>query len=159
MLSGLSATATPRATDEEADAAEGDGNWDMALRGLRLSVGKRVFVDEGTKGGVSGRRAAPFFAVISSHCPGCCYEVKPFEARQHERAVPAHALSNSKSILADTAPRSRGQMTSQQKKVKVQDRRDRVRSLRGRPEVCGGGHPRIPSAAAGRLEGVRGSNE
>ena len=159
MLSGLSATATPRATDEEADAAEGDGDWDAALRGLRLPVGKRVFVDEGTKGCVSGRRAAPFFVVISSHCSGCCYEVKPFEARQHERAVPAHALSKSNSFLADTAQRNRGHMTSQQKKAKVQDKRDRVSSLRGRPEVCGGGHPRIPSAAAGRLEGVRGVRE
>jgi hypothetical protein len=52
--------------------------------------------------------------------------VKPFEARQHERAVPAHALSKSNSFLADMAQRSRGQMTSQQKKAKVQDRRDRA---------------------------------
>jgi hypothetical protein len=118
-LSGLSAAATPRAADEEADAAEGDGDWDVALRGLRMPVGKRVFVDEGTKGGVSGHRAVPFFAVISSHCSGCCYEVKVFEARQREQAVPAHVLSNSKSFLADTAQRCRGQMTSQQKKVKV----------------------------------------
>jgi len=35
--------------DEEADAAEGDGDWDVALRGLRLPVGTRAFVDEGTK--------------------------------------------------------------------------------------------------------------
>ena len=43
--------------DDDEDAAEDDGDWDVALRGLRLPVGTRVFVDEGTKGGVIGRRA------------------------------------------------------------------------------------------------------
>jgi hypothetical protein len=64
-LSGLSAAATPRAADEE-DAVESDGDSDVALRGLRLPVGTSVFVDEGTKGGVSGRRAVPIFAVIAA---------------------------------------------------------------------------------------------
>ena len=41
--------------DDDEDAAEDDGDWDVALRGLRLPVGTRVFVDEGTKGGVIGR--------------------------------------------------------------------------------------------------------
>jgi hypothetical protein len=41
--------------------AEGDGNWVAALRGLRLPVGTRVFVNEGSKGGGSGRHAFPFF--------------------------------------------------------------------------------------------------
>ena len=41
--------------DDDEDAAEDDGDWDVALRGLRLPVGARVFVDEGTKGGVIGR--------------------------------------------------------------------------------------------------------
>ena len=112
--------------DDDEDAAEDDGDWDVALRGLRLPVGTRVFVDEGTKGGVIGRRAVPFFAVVSSHRSGCRYGVTPFTARQHERAVPAYALSKSSSFLADTAQRSRGQMTSQQKKAKVQGERDRV---------------------------------
>jgi hypothetical protein len=40
--------------------------------------------------------------------------------------VPAYALSKSNSCFADTAQQSRGQMTSQQKKAKVQGRRGRV---------------------------------
>ena len=112
--------------EEEDKEAEDDGDWDAALRGERMPVGTRVFVDEGTAAGVSGRRAFPFFAVISRHLPGCRYGVKPQEARQHERSVPAHALSKSTSWLADTAQRSSGQMTSQQRKAKVQSDRDRV---------------------------------
>jgi hypothetical protein len=81
-LSGLSAAATQSAADEEEDAAEDDGDWE--LRGLRLPVGARVFVDEGTKGGVSGRRAVPFFVAILSNRSGCRYGVKSFEAQQHE---------------------------------------------------------------------------
>jgi hypothetical protein len=95
---------------KKAKVAEGDGDWDVALLGLRLPMGTRVFVDEGTKGGASGRRAVPFFAVISSHHSGCRYGVKPFEARQHERAVPSHAFSKFNSFLADTAQRSRRQI-------------------------------------------------
>jgi hypothetical protein len=71
-------------------------------------MGARVFVDEGTAPGVIGRRAIPFFAVISSHRTGCSYGVKPVEGRQQERAVPAYALSKSTSWLPDTAQRSRG---------------------------------------------------
>jgi hypothetical protein len=83
--------------EEEEKEAEDDGDWDAALRGERMPVGTRVFVDEGTAAGVSGRRAFPFFAIISRYLPGCRYGVKPQEARQHERSVPAHALSKSTS--------------------------------------------------------------
>ena len=63
--------------EEEDKEAEDDGDWDAALRGERMPVGTRVFVDEGTAAGVSGRRAFPFFAVISRHLPGCRYGVNP----------------------------------------------------------------------------------
>jgi hypothetical protein len=42
--------------------------------------------------------------------------VKPFEARERKKAVPAHALSKSSFMLADTAQRSRRKMTAQQNK-------------------------------------------
>ena len=57
--------------EEEDKEAEDDGDWDAALRGERMPVGTRVFVDEGTAAGVSGRRAFPFFAIISRYLPGC----------------------------------------------------------------------------------------
>jgi hypothetical protein len=71
-LSGLFAAATPRAADEDADAAEDDGGWDVALRGLRLPVGTRVFVDEGTKEGRSRRGSK------NEPCP-----LKPFPSLTH----------------------------------------------------------------------------
>ena len=52
--------------------------------------------------------------------------MKPVEGRQQERAVPAYALSKSTSWLADTAQRIRGQVSSQQKKAKVQGDRERL---------------------------------
>ena len=91
-----------------------EGTWDAALRGGRMRVGARVFIDEGTAPGVIGRRAIPFFAVTSSHRTGSSYGVTPVEGRQQEQAVPAYALSKSTSWLADTALRSRRQMPSQQ---------------------------------------------
>ena len=94
--------------EEEDKEAEDDGDWDAALRGERMPVGTRVFVDEGTAAGVSGRRAFPFFAIISRYLPGCRYGVRPQEARQHERSVPAHAISKSpasKSCARTSPPR------------------------------------------------------
>jgi outer membrane receptor protein involved in Fe transport len=62
---------------EGADDDEGGkkGTWDAALRGDRMRVGTRVFVGEGTAPGLSGRRAIPFFAAISSHRTGWRYGV------------------------------------------------------------------------------------
>ena len=57
------------ALEEEEEEAAGD--WDTAVRGPRMRVGTRVFVDEGTAPGVRGRRAFPFFAIISRYLPGC----------------------------------------------------------------------------------------
>ena len=51
------------------------------MRGPRVPVGTRVFVDEGTAPGVRGRRAFPFFAVVSSHLSKCCYGVVPVEKK------------------------------------------------------------------------------
>ena len=45
--------------DEDEGEAEGGGVWNAALRELRLSVGTRVLVDEGTAKGVRGYRVVP----------------------------------------------------------------------------------------------------
>jgi hypothetical protein len=96
--------------------AEGGGEWDATLRGLRLLVGTRIFVDEGKERGVSGRRAVPFCAAISSSSSDCRYGVRPFVVRQQDQPVPASAFSKSSSWLADAALRIRGHMALQQKK-------------------------------------------
>jgi Cft2 family RNA processing exonuclease len=75
----------------------------------------RVYVDVGTKGGLSSRRVVPFCAVISSSSSGCHYGVSPFAARQLEQPVPASAFSKLGSWLADAALRSRGHIASQHK--------------------------------------------
>ena len=53
--------------EEEEEEEEAAGDWDTAVRGPRMRVGTRVFVDEGTAPGVRGPRTFPFFAVVSSH--------------------------------------------------------------------------------------------
>ena len=105
-----------------------EGTWDAALRGGRMRVGARVFIDEGTAPGVIGRRAIPFFAVTSSHRTGSSYGVTPVEGRQQEQAVPAYALSKSTSWLADAARRSSGKMPSQQNRAQVLGDCDRADS-------------------------------
>jgi hypothetical protein len=104
--------------EKEEGEAEGGGEWDATLRGLRLLVGTRIFVDEGKERGVSGRRAVPFCAAISSSSSDCRYGVRPFVVRQQDQPVPASAFSKSSSWLADAALRIRGHMASQQKKEK-----------------------------------------
>ena len=50
-----------------------------------LAIGQRVFVDEGTMEGVSGRRAEGFFGVITRHHDNGDYGVKPFVGKARER--------------------------------------------------------------------------
>ena len=61
-LNSLPVAVSTAALEEEAA-----GDWDTAVRGPRMRVGTRVFVDEGTAPGVRAPRTFPFFAVVSSH--------------------------------------------------------------------------------------------
>ena len=66
----------------------------------RLTVGTRVFVDHGTKPGVSGKKCNPYFAIITAVLDGeeGGYKVREENlCRAREKGVPEYAVSASTS--------------------------------------------------------------
>ena len=69
-LNSLPVAVSTAALEEEEEEEEAAGHWDMAVRGPRIPVKTRVFVDEGT---APGARLAHIFKVLVSneyYCAG-----------------------------------------------------------------------------------------
>mgnify|MGYP001449885770 CR=1 FL=1 len=95
-----------------------------------LKVGTLVSVFEGTKGGIRGQRAISYMAKVVSYISGLSgdgiYEVKPIVEFKKVRRVPAYSVQEQQAFMSPASQRSRYQMTSQQKREKVKNHRDRT---------------------------------
>ena len=97
-----------------------------------LAIGQRVFVDEGTMEGVSGRRAEGFFGVITWHHDNGDYGVKPFVGKARERRVPRYAVQKQTvaSLIGPHAQHARYQVSSGQRKEVVAARKGKASAER-----------------------------
>ena len=106
-----------------------------------LAIGQRVFVDEGTMEGVSGRRAEGFFGVITWHHDNGDYGVwsqtvrwegAGAEGKTRERRVPRYAVQKQTvaSLIGPHAQRARHQASSEQRKEVVAARKGKASAER-----------------------------
>ena len=95
-----------------------------------LKVGTLVSVFEGTKGGIRGKRAVSYMATVVSYISGLSgdghYEVKPVVESRQTRRVQAYSVQEQQAFMSPASQRSRYQMTSQQKREKIQNDKDRT---------------------------------